>query len=241
MDTNQIIAAAAETAIPLTGNDKRKASCKAIGGEKKRKGHDTEDIFNKKFGIVSNTTYKAEADCSISEENPRGAALLEALNDRFGVFSANKNVSIKTGKNLQFVLGRIDEISGATTDEEKLAAISQEALWQKYLRKDFSEKPADWLAYFTSNEGDGFQTWSIFNMKQVIEFILKGCKWRVLETGRMKGDFEDDSKKGVRQYLTYEYRTTHKSHFLGANGGKGKEFIDLLKNNIECYDIMLAN
>jgi hypothetical protein len=240
MDTNQIIVSETN-AIPLTGNDKRKASCKAIGGEKKRKGHDTEDIFNKKFGIVSNTTYKAEADCSISEENPRGSTLLMALNSKFGGLNTNKNVSIKTGKNLQFVLGRIDEISGANTDEEKLAAISKEALWQKYLRKDFSEKPADWLAYFTSNEEGGFQTWSIFNMKQVIDFILKECKWRVLETGRMKGDFEDDSKKGVRQYLTYEYRTTHKSHFLGANGGKGEEFIELLKNNILCYEIMLAN
>lgn len=55
--------------------------------------------------------------------------------------------------------------------------------------------------------------------------------WRKLLSGRIKGDFNDNSKKGKRQYITYEYRTRHKSYFLGLNGGKGIEFIKLLISN----------
>ena len=73
-------------------------------------------------------------------------------------------------------------------------------------------------------------------MDDIINYIVANVKWRKLETGRIKGDFENDSKKGTCQYLTYEYRTTHKSYFLGLNGGKGIEFIDLLKKKIVYYE-----
>jgi hypothetical protein len=36
----------------------------------------------------------------------------------------------------------------------------------------------------------------------------------------------------VSQYLTYEYRETHVSYVLGANGNKGKPFIRLLTQNL---------
>ena len=53
----------------------------------------------------------------------------------------------------------------------------------------------------------------------------------------VKGDFEDDSKKGKRQYFTYEYRgKKHKSHFLGFSGGRGKEFIELIKTKLNFHD-----
>lgn len=32
--------------------------------------------------------------------------------------------------------------------------------------------------------------------------------------------------KRKSQYITYEYRDTHKSYFLGFNGNKGSKFID---------------
>ena len=56
-----------------------------------------------------------------------------------------------------------------------------------------------------------------------------------MKTGRIKGDFNNNSKKGFSQYITYEYRHTHKSYFLGLNGGKGKKFIELLMD--ETYGI----
>jgi len=72
-------------------------------------------------------------------------------------------------------------------------------------------------------------------MIDVINFIVERCTWRLLSTGRLKGDFEDKSSKSKkRAILTYEYRTKHKSYFLGASGGQGKFFIQLLKQNI-CY------
>ena len=74
-------------------------------------------------------------------------------------------------------------------------------------------------------------------MSEVIAFIVDKCTWRALETGRFKGDFENDTKKGFSQYLTYEYRETHKSHFLGANGGKGKQLMELLKKKITCHHV----
>ena len=33
----------------LTGNEKRKQSCKEVGGEKKRKGHKREDYFKNQY------------------------------------------------------------------------------------------------------------------------------------------------------------------------------------------------
>ena len=56
-------------------------------------------------------------------------------------------------------------------------------------------------------------------MDEVIDFIMENAEWRLLETGRIKGDFYGT------QYLTYEFRSTHNSHFLGANGNKGHVFV----------------
>ena len=102
----------------LVGNAKRKASCKKVGGDKKRAGHKIEDIFNEQFGKISPTTYKAEADCTISAENANGLQLMTDLQAKFGEID-NYNLSVKSGENLQFVLGRIDEITGAANAEEK--------------------------------------------------------------------------------------------------------------------------
>ena len=71
-----------------------------------------------------------------------------------------------------------------------------------------------------------------FNIEDIGNFKGKQCKWRNLTSGRKKGDFLDSSRKGFSQYITYEYRKTHKSFFLGFNGNKGIKFISLLKNNI---------
>jgi hypothetical protein len=202
----------------LSANIKRKASCQKVGGEKKRRGHKVEDEFMLRFGVATPTTYKAEADCSVSAENPAGAELMKAFPSltAFGT-------SVKSGSNLQFTLGRIDEVTHA---EDKIAALKTRALWEKYLGKSTSAKPAQLLAYREESE------WVVFEMDEVLDFITSKCEWRQLESGRMKGNFADGSKKGVSQYLTYEYRETHGSYFLGANGNKGKPFIRLLTQNL---------
>ena len=205
----------------LTGNDKRKASCKAVGGEKKRTGHKREDHFAERWCDVSSaTTYKAEADKTITDES-----LLNRLSETLGPLKSGRT-SLKSGNNLQFTLGVIPEITEA---EDKLAAISQQSLWEKYLAKSKSENPADVLCYRSKTD------WTFFRMSDVISFIVKNAKWRLLSSGRLKGDFVDKTAKEFSQYLTYEYRQTHKSHFLGANGNKGMPFIELLKQNIKFH------
>ena len=206
----------------LTGNEKRKASCKAVGSEKKKTGHKREDVFGDRFCDPTATTYKAEADKTITNKE-----LLATLNKGIGPIKTGAT-SLKSGNNLQFTLGNIPEITDA---DDKLAAMSKRGLWEKYLAKSHSGNPASILCY--KHEGG----WTLFNMNDVLNFIVEKATWRLLSTGRIKGDFADDSSKGYSQYLTYEYRDTHKSYFLGANGGKGKAFIALLKANLRSVDI----
>lgn len=205
-----------------TGNDKRKASCKAVGSEKKRTGHKREDIFGARFCDPTATTYKAEADKIITNTE-----LLAKLNAEIGPLPSG-GTSIKSGKNLQFTLGRIPEITEA---DDKLAAIAARPIWEKYLGKSHSATPADVLCYKTETG------WAFFNMSDVITFIATSATWRVLDTGRIKGDFADSSRAGSSQYLTYEYRATHGSHFLGANGNKGRAFIGLLMANLRVAEV----
>jgi hypothetical protein len=168
-------------------------------------------------------TYKPEADSTMDLSNPNTRALDASLLETFGIDVAKApNVSNKSGRNLQFVLGRIPELESPKTVEERLAAVSKPALWQKYLKKSASPKPANWLVYLDKIA----KQWIFFNMDDVVDRIVTHSVWRILESGRMKGDFE-----GI-QYLTYESRSTHNSYFLGANGNKGDKWIALLMKNL---------
>ena len=206
----------------LTGNDKRKESCKKIGGIVKEKGHKREDDFNKKYNpnALGITEYGATSDCVISLDNP----IIPVLKEKFKLSSFN--TSNKSGKSIQMTLGCIPELK----DENNLEFIQDKNnsrnLFSKYLKKSDSDRPADLLVYKNKQT----KNWEFFKMDDIIEYIVNKCKWRKLSSGRLKGDFVDNSKKGIRQYLTYEYRATHKSYFLGLNCGKGIQFIDLLKS-----------
>lgn len=214
---------------PLRGNEKRKESCKQVGGAKKRTGHAREDMFNRQYGEGDAITYKAEADCVISLENPAGAALHSLLVKDLKLTKApgsRLSASLKSGKNLQFTLGNIPEITNAV---DKVAAIQERSLWNKYLKKSDSARPADLLVYYD----DVATTWTFFNMDAVIDFIVTRATWRSLTTGRIKGNLPAENKKGFRAILTYEYRQgKHNSHFLGANGNMGKHFIAILMKHL---------
>jgi hypothetical protein len=203
----------------MIGNDKRIESCRKVGGHEKAKGHRRENDFEERWGTKTNTTYKPEADKKITNQ--------EFLTDLRGILGPieNGNTSIKGGSSMQFTLGSIPEL----LPENKLEIIKDPKIFEKYLGKSESENPAHILCY----RGSTF--WIFFRMTDVIKFIVEKCSWRLLSTGRLKGDFEDKSSKSKkRAILTYEYRTKHKSYFLGASGGQGKFLIQLLKQNI-CY------
>jgi hypothetical protein len=213
------------TPPPLTGNEKRIASCKAIGGEKKKIGHIREKEFTKQYNLSELNApieYKATSDTLIDVNH----TIYEVLKEELKVSGAN--VSNKSGNNIQFTLGQIPELKDI--EIEQLTPLLVYEIFNKYLKKNTSEKPADILVY----KDEKNSRWIFFNMDDIIEYITTKCSWRKLSSGRIKGDFKNNSKKGFSQYITYEYRQ-HKGYFLGLNGGAGKKFIDLLMS--ETYGI----
>jgi len=203
----------------LKGNEKRKASCTKVGGEKKKIGHIREKEFTKQYNINelnSPTEYGPKSDTSIDVNHP----ISEVLKEELKVSGAN--VSNKSGNNIQFTLGQIPELKDIETNDLTPQLVRE--IFNKYLKKSNSDKPADILVYKDVENS----RWIFFNMDHIIEYITNNCIWRKLDSGRIKGDFKDNTKKGFSQYITYEYRDTHKSYFLGLNGGQGKKFIELL-------------
>jgi hypothetical protein len=210
-----------------TPNQKRKDSCKKVGGEKKRTGHNREREFNSLFGHEdAGIKYGAEADCDISNETPNGIHLNEQLKKHFIEMPEHSDkVSLKGGNTIQFTLGRIDEVS-SLENSKKLNVFKNSEFWYKYLGKSMSKNQPGWFVYRDT------KSWVFFRMIDVISFIATDATWRLLDSGRIKGDFKDSSKKGTSQYLTYEHRPS-KGYFLGANGGQnGKKFVKLLTERI---------
>jgi len=200
----------------------------------KKKGHKREVIFKQMYGDPNpEINYSgASADCEIHDNS-----LIENLKSTIG-FPSNQ-VSLKGGKTIQIHLGKIPELTdlenyivtktngktGPTkvihgyTFEQQVETLRNKDFWNKYFRK------GDILAYSYDNGEHIF-----FNMDDVIDFITSKCEWRLLNTGRLKGDFFG------HQYLTYEYRKKKSQFVIGAHGGqKGKEFIALLKNNLRYF------
>lgn len=198
----------------------------------KRKGHQREVVFNQKYGSPSFSINwsGASSDCEIRDES-----LINILKRTIG-FPGN-GVSLKGGSTIQIHLGNLPELTdkqgliveknnkGHTKVEhgihfsEQVSVLKTKSFWNKYLRK------GDILAYSYDNNKHIF-----FNMDDVIDFIITECEWRLLDTGRLKGDFFG------HQYLTYEYRKKKGLFVLGAHGGKkGEEFIELLRNNIRSH------
>tara|TARA_B110001450_G_scaffold241009_1_gene250163 strand:+ start:1072 stop:1752 length:681 start_codon:yes stop_codon:yes gene_type:complete len=209
----------------LIANKKRKESCKKVGSEKKIKGHKRENDFLEKYNpneVDKPIEYGATSDTSICPTH----SITNELN--VTIKPSNLNVSNKSGNNIQLTLGNIPEMKDIASDKLNKDNEYVHNIFNKYLKKSISLKPAGILAYKDTKN----KKWIFFNIDNIIKYIVERCKWRKLETGRIKGDFVDDSRKGYSQYITYEYRNTHKSYFLGFNGGKGIKFINLLKHHV---------
>ena len=218
----------------ILSNGKRVESCKKIGSIVKNRGHTIELEFMSRYNIdVNSIEYGACADASINNKHPITFKLLINLPDlsNNGVKPhcltnlkvESYNVSIKSGKNIQFNLGNIPELYDICIDTLNNKDYVKN-IFNKYLKKIESKIPADLLVYKDTDK------WVFFKMNDIIDYISEKCIWRKLNTGRIKGDFHDMSKKKKRQYITYEYRPKHKSYFLGLNGNKGIDFINLLMN-----------
>ena len=215
---------------PLSGNVKRIATCKKVGSYYKNEGHKKEKNFNSKYNPDCKTiTMKAQSDCQIGIYHP----ILNNLLD-IGIINSKlqRNTSNKSGKSIQLTLGNIPELSDGTELEYIKNKDNFKKILEKYMKKNESNRPADLLVY------DNDKSRLFFNMDDVIKYMVDNCEFRKTprETCCIKGDFKDNSKKGIRQYFTYEYRKRHKSWFLGFSGGRGKPFIELIKNKIKYYE-----
>ena len=229
INTNKLKKEIEEKSKNLSSNEKRKKSCKLVGGYYKKEGHKKEENFNKKYNPkCNNLTMKAESDCEISENHP----IIDKLFENYIIKNKNERfTSNKSGKSIQLVLGNIPELLVKNNLEWIQNKNNFRTLLNKYMKKTNSNKPADLLVYDTGNSR------IFFNMNDVIEYIVNNCELRKLDSGRIKGDFIDNSKKGKGQYFTYEYRDgKHKSYFLGFSGGRGRPFIMLIKNKINYYE-----
>jgi hypothetical protein len=202
-------------------NQKRIDSCREIGEKVRRIGHARELHFKRQFNSITELnrpSYKAEADASFDTNHPVHRILIDKLE------IAGTTCSLKSGRNIQFVLGKLDQIEISQGSVEHLNNDLEfcKSLFDKYLGKSISDLPAELLVYYYNDR------WIFFSMNDVISYVAEKCHWRLTPSGRsLKGDFRDSSRKGMRQYLTIEVRKG-KGTFLGANGNRGRPFIELL-------------
>lgn len=209
----------------LSANEKRSDACKKVGREKKLQGHVGEDDFTNTYNPHQEKRvirYGPTADTSICPAHE----ICPRLKKQLGV--QGLNVSNKSGNNIQVTLGNIPELYNINVDILNNSPLYVYVIFAKYLKKYQSSIPVDILVY----QDKAQRKWVFFNINDILNFIAYNAKWRRLASGRIKGDFKDNSKKGYSQYITYEYRTTHKSFFLGFNGNRGKPFIDLLRDPV---------
>ncbi len=203
----------------------------------KRRGHQREGEFNQRFGFpeAEINWSGSSADCLLNESRlPMGFAQWAARNN----VSLGSSVSLKSGNTIQVHLGNLPELTNkeeyytaknalgqtvvdhAIPFEEQQDTLKSRAFWEKYLKK------GDVMCYVDDINGE----YLFFKMDDVISFIIDKCEWRLLPTGRLKGDFFG------KQVLTYEYRSRKKSFLLGAGGASnGKKFINILKENLDVF------
>ena len=207
------------------------------GSKTKLRGHKYESEFNKKLGEKNaKINYSgSSADCKLIDEK-----LFQKLKNDLKI--EGNDVSLKSGNTIQFHLGILPELTNkkiwiqnlrkikqgnkiVTTSEHGIPFEKQKEIlnsldfWNKYLRK------GDILCYLDSSNNYIF-----FNIDDVINFIISNTEWRLLNTGRIKGDIFS------KQYITYEYRQKKNSFVLGAHcGKKGIEFINLLKDKLKYH------
>lgn len=183
------------------------------GKIKKTLGHTEEKLFNQQFGNeddkinFSGNTY----DCLIT--NP----------EYLHLFDKEPTISLKCGQTIQFHLGNIPELSDkeyykssikvntkeescgqhSISFEEQLLHLKSVEFWNKYLKK------GNYYCHLINGE------YIFIDMDDVIKFIIENVSWRLLDTGRIKGDLFN--KKGV---ITFEYRKDKNQFMIGACGGR---------------------
>lgn len=163
-------------------------------------------------------------------------------------------VMLRVGKNWQFHLGDLPEIGSinhfaksirktkiknktlecGTYDnnwEYQVEQLKSTFFWEKYFCKGHS------VFCFSNDNYEYF----FFNIHDIINYIISNTNWRLLNTGRIKGDLSVENKTSITIF-TIEFRNEiHKKCFaFGAHGGgKGIQLFLILLRNIKHYHCKL--
>lgn len=216
----------------------------------KKIGHSEEVKFNFLFGnnTLENLNFSGSSEDCIVEKEPFKELIKKELNYHLDDFT----ISLKSGKTWQFHLGVIDEISTLNFIRENISTIllddGKELTVVKY-SKSFDEQlkvlksHSFWVKYLKKGSllcyNDKRGNYTFFEMNKIIDTIVNHTEWRILQSGRIKGDCIIDNKlcKGV---ITLEFRNdSHKQCLvLGSIGGTGTNangyrLFQLLKEKIK--------
>jgi len=239
-------------------NIKRVQSMSKKGREVKESGHAWEVVFNayfhKRQGVLNLSG--ASNDCFITDI--KSLEKLKPLNVE------GFRVSLKSGNTWQFHLGAIPELSDKNYYLNSLRKVIQpgkkkeETCGTHHIpfekQKEVLTDPNFWWSYFGKGDylcyTNRVGQWRFFAMRDVINFIINNTSWRLIHTGRIKGDLLKEIKKKdgstiIRKYsvITFEYNEKKNSFFLGACGGQGEgangfRLMQILSDNIPFEDIV---
>jgi hypothetical protein len=132
--------------------------------------------------------------------------------------------TMKSGKNWQFHLGRLGDYMDQWKHEISPCGrlvrygVPEELIYEDLYSEQFVRSFILKENYLVSMDSD---QWIIFSCDDILELLLNPeiMQWRILESGRIKGDILGNW--GKRSIFTIEYRAEpHKKSFvLGAHGG----------------------
>lgn len=161
---------------------------------------------------------------------------------------------LRVGKNWQFHLGDLPEIGSISYFAKSLNSvkIKNKLIECGKHEKDWDEQVKQlksitfWEKYFCKGHSvfcfsnDNYE-YFFFNIHDMVNYFIANTKWRLLETGRIKGDLFLYDGTSITIF-TIEFRNeSHKKCFaFGAHGGgKGIQLFLILLRNIKHYHCQL--
>lgn len=161
---------------------------------------------------------------------------------------------LRVGKNWQFHLGDLPEIGSISYFAKSINSvkIKNKLIECGRYEKDWDEQVNQlksftfWEKYFCKGHNvfcfsnDNYE-YFFFNIHDMVNYIISNTKWRLLETGRIKGDLFLQDGTSITIF-TIEFRNeSHKKCFaFGAHGGgKGIQLFLILLRNIKHYHCQL--
>ena len=161
---------------------------------------------------------------------------------------------LRTGKNWQFHLGDLPEIGSISHFAKSIRKIKVQSkilecgtydkIWESQVEQ--LKSASFWAKYFSKGHSvfcfsNDNHEYFFFNIHDIVNFIISNTNWRLLNTGRIKGDLTLANGNSITIF-TIEFRNEiHKKCFaFGAHGGgKGIQLFLILLRNIKHYHCKL--